>query len=261
MLRLFVEYVFFSFVISAIAICADSQVSLIGFFVARHYSVIENGLSTVAAPLWFIMAMISMYCVLLYIERLPFNEIHKCLLCLGFVGVESFLPQMVLPWSIENVFIFAFFFYIGNIVSKYRTKYLVSSPYFVVCFLALVLLYFLLLLFSGSINYSCSIFGNSVFLTILLACLGFVIILLLCNISFIKNCRYLSFLGRHSLSIFLIHLPFYILSIRFLLPSVSLPDYYGVPSFLICMVLTFIVAPFLDSISNRITTILLRTIV
>lgn len=210
--KLLVPYLFFNFVVFCV-FCHFSIREIVGVFYSRYclypLYVIPNVKFFTSGnyPMWYLTSMIVSY-FLFYL--IVYHEKYKnaiivfyALLIVGFMKCP-----ILLPWSIDTAPLTALIIYVGMMVRKHN---MISIDLYQVLFL--VLLYIGLRFVGGELNISVRIYGNSVAVYFLLAAISPFVVL--------WGSRYLEgthvgkcfmILGKHSLTIFCIEIPFIVLA-------------------------------------------------
>lgn len=153
-------------------------------------------------PLWFLTSMFMSFILFRFLQ----NSKRKLLCFCVFIIITylfSFLP-ILLPWSFDTAFLMALFIYCGVLIREMNLLQKIDFP----SLLCLVLFYVILWRKSGYINLSIRNYGNSLFVLFLAAVIGS---LLLMKVSILSSNSFLgglSAIGRHSLPIFCLHMPF-----------------------------------------------------
>lgn len=154
-------------------------------------------------PLWFLTSMFVSYTLFWLIQKSNIPILF--VLCSIFITyLLSFLP-ILLPWSIDTAFLMVIFIYFGVLIRKKRLLSMISFRQ--LCWL--IIIYIAFLFISGNINLSVRIYGRSLMIMLPAAMLGSIILMrIACYIEETIIGTFISMIGRHSLSIFCLHLPF-----------------------------------------------------
>ena len=161
------------------------------------------------APMWFLTSMALSYCVFLPLVRTSGRKL--VLLILSYLGISAALIYcpILLPWSMDTVFVTALLLYTG-----YRFKDIrLSDKLYLPILLISGVLYIILYRLNGGSNISIRIYGEqeilSVFLFILIGILGTIsysTFFMLMEKSWI--CRFFAYFGKISLTILCAHMFF-----------------------------------------------------
>jgi len=154
-------------------------------------------------PLWFLTSMFVAYIFFMIIQQSN-KRIWILTLYFTLTYILSFLP-ILLPWSIDTAFLMAIFIYCGTQIREKNLLQKINRK----CFLVIILLYILLMIFWGNINLSVRIYGRSLIILLVSAIIGSLILMKISQI--LENChigKKLELIGKHSLSIFCLHIPF-----------------------------------------------------
>lgn len=210
--KLFIPYLFFNLLM----FCAFMHFSvreIVGVFYSRYslypLDVTPNikFLTSGNYPMWFLTSMIVSY---LFFYLLVYFDRFKYWLLLIYVILTVALEKLpiLLPWSLDTAFLTALFMYAGMVV---RNKNYISAKWWQVSIVLTV--YIGLHFLGGDINLSVRMYGTSVFIYIILGCLGSFVLL------WVARCLERSIIGRlflplgqHSLTIFCIEIAFIILA-------------------------------------------------
>ena len=131
---------------------------------------------------------------------------------------------VLLPWSIDTCFIFALFLRSGIALRQHRILNRLKWP----GFCCLLCLYGILCYTCGNVNLSIREYGRSLFLLLPTAFTGCVVLIKISQyVEGLLVAKFFSYIGRQSLPIFCLHLPF-IFQMRRLLdfmhwPATTLP--------------------------------------
>ena len=156
----------------------------------------------------------------------------------------AYLP-LLLPWSLDTAFLMAIFIFVGTEFRKRNILQHIDYKWALV----LSILYFVFLHYSGFVNLSVRIYGRSLFILFPAALLGSVLILKM-SLLIEKGVvgKVLSSIGRHSLSIFCLHIPF--ISVWDALIDyfhLTMPPYAnGILCVVFIMTITYLLSLFLD---------------
>lgn len=210
--KLFIPYLFFNLLM----FCAFMHFSLreiVGVFYSR-YSLYPLGvtpnikfLTSGNYPMWFLTSMIVSY---LFFYLLVYFDRFKYWLFPIYVILTIVLDRIpiLLPWSLDTVFLTALFMYAGMVV---RSRDYISAKWWQVVLILSV--YIGLHFFGGDINLSVRMYGTSVFIYFVLGCLGSFVVLW--GARFLEDTiagRLFLTLGQHSLTIFCIQMIFVVLA-------------------------------------------------
>ena len=254
--RLIIPYFFFSFILLSMN---KSLVVLdyIGMLYSRWciYPLGSDSniymLRSGNGPLWFLTSMFVSYIFFYFIQR----SCKPILILFCYISITyliSFLP-ILLPWSIDTAFLMATFIYLGVIIRKNHLLNRLNPKWLI----GLTLLYIVFRYNCGYINLSVRIYGRSLITLIPTAVLGSAILM---KISYyIDGCfigKIISTIGRHSLSIFCLHIPF-ISMWKIIAGSLCLnlpPMLNGILCIFYVLTITYPISVFLDKyVLKRIT--------
>ena len=246
--KLIIPYFFFSFILLSLNKSLD-VLDFIGMLYSRWciYPLGSDNniylLRSGNGPLWFLTSMYVSYILFCALQR----SCKPILLIFCYIATTyliSFLP-ILLPWSIDTAFLMATFIYFGDIVRKNHLLDWLNSRWLI----GLTLLYIVFRYNCGNINLSVRIYGRSLIILIPAAVLGSA---LLMKISYyLVGCfigKIISMIGRHSLSIFCLHVPF-ITAWEIIAGCLRLnipPVLYGILCIFFVMSLTCPISLFLD---------------
>ena len=209
--KLIVPYFFFTLVLFLIY-RSFRPVDFVGVFYSRWclYPLDHNDniflLQSGNGPLWFLPAMFMSFYLYSFVQKCK-SSIGVLLMLISYVIISyslSFLP-ILLPWSLDTAFLMAIFIYCGV---KIRASWLYLKNW---CFLfGVCTTYIILLNYCGyEVNLSVRQYGNSLFLLLPTALLGSLLCLgFSCLIEKSVFAKFFSELGRNSLPIFCLHMPF-----------------------------------------------------
>lgn len=161
-------------------------------------------------PMWFLTCMIVAYLLYDILLYYPKYQYYLAILYFLITVGANFLP-ILLPWSLETAPLMAVIMFFGTQLRKNIPDILINKrPHFLIILSAII--YFLLLPLCHDINISVRMFGPSIFLYLLTAITGCILLSYLSRLiqgSFIG--KILKQIGIHSLSIFCIEIPFIII--------------------------------------------------
>ena len=194
-------------------------------------------------PLWFLTSMFVSFILYWLLQKS-----NRVLLLLFFyfsiTYCLAYLP-LLLPWSLDTAFLMAIFIFVGTEFRKRNILQHIDYKWALV----LSILYFVFLHYSGFVNLSVRIYGRSLFILFPAALLGSVLILKM-SLLIEKGVvgKVLSSIGRHSLSIFCLHIPF--ISVWDALIDyfhLTMPPYAnGILCVVFIMTITYLLSLFLD---------------
>lgn len=200
--RLLVPYFFYG-VIGLFVYCLSLYLqnnlhrNIFGFIVDR---LIYTGAMPGNEPLWFLLSLFIV-CSIYYCLCRMVNRSHLLFLVILFGCFAFFLDYLEIYSIIGNVCIGSFFFGLGYLYGKK-----IEIPFVLLCFLCLV--YAALWLLAPSVV---SVFQNKTingyYLVWLLSSLVGIILSLNIAIHFLSNSSFLSFVGRISMTILVLHVP------------------------------------------------------
>lgn len=213
-IKLLKPYLFFNIILLLIFHQFYFQ-GLIGIFYSRYclypsdstepYRFFING----NYPLWFLTCMIVAYFLLYLIIYQPKYQFYIGGAYLAITVLLSHLP-ILLPWSIDTAFLMALFMYIGWLIRQ-KIPNLFSAkihPFIIIA----AIFYFLLLPFCKDINLSVREYGTSIATCIIAGLTGCIITIFLAKLlTNTLTGNILHHIGRHSLTIFCIEIPFIVL--------------------------------------------------
>jgi len=179
----------------------------------RFFLTIQN------SPTWFLTALFLSYLVFELVMRFVWRRSPKCretvwiligaLPCL-FVGVVMhYICPVLLPWSLECIWLFAVYLFAGYLFRRLELCRRVWEskgilPYLSVLMLGLMV--WLGYIFGGSANISIGNFGNYVVLGVLNGITSSLLVLLVCYRLDKVIPKVISTVGRHTLHILCYHL-------------------------------------------------------
>jgi len=213
-IKLIKPYIFFSIILVFIFQQFYLQ-GIIGIIYSRYclypfgspelYRFLING----NYPLWFLTCMIVSY-YLFYL--LIYNSKWQYYLVSLYIIITlmlSYLP-ILLPWSIDTAFYMALFMFTGMQIRYNCNLYTSKKPHPLI--ILSILTYILLLPFCDNINLSVREYGLSIatsFIAGLTGCIAIIFIARLLEGTIIG--KGLQLIGKHSLTIFCIEIPFIVL--------------------------------------------------
>ena len=155
-------------------------------------------------PLWFLTSMFVSF-ILYWLLQKSNRVLLLLFLYFSITYCLAYLP-LLLPWSLDTAFLMAIFIFVGTEFRKRNILQHIDYKWALV----LSILYFVFLHYSGFVNLSVRIYGRSLFILFPAALLGSVMILKM-SLLIEKGVvgKVLSSIGRHSLSIFCLHIPFH----------------------------------------------------
>lgn len=246
--KLIIPYFFFSFILLSMNKSLE-VLDFIGILYSRWciYPLGSDSniylLRSGNGPLWFLTSMYVSYIFFFYIQRST-KPILIISIYIATTYLLSLLP-ILLPWSIDTAFLMASFIYYGVIIRKNHLLNKLNYTWLI----GLTILYIVFRYNCGYINLSVRIYGRSLITSIPAAMLGSVILM---KISYyIEGCfigKIISMIGRHSLSIFCLHVPFITVwkiiagSLRLNIPHVL----YGILCIFFVMSISYPISLFLD---------------
>ena len=250
--KLLIPYVFFSFLFLGLHSSFDKK-HLLGVLYSR-YCLYPRGtednvffLNVDNAPLWFLTAMFVSYMAFWLLIRFPKYELYLAFVMFLLAYVLRKLP-VLLPWSIDTCFIFALFLRSGIALRQHRILDRLKWP----GFCCLLCLYGILCYASGdNVNLSVREYGRSLLLLLPAAFIGCVVLIKISRyVEGLLVAKFFSCIGRLSLPIFCLHLPF-IFQIRRLLdfmhwPATTLPLMRGAVIVVLVAGITYPLAFFLN---------------
>ena len=154
-------------------------------------------------PLWFLTSMYVSF-ILYWLLQKSNRVLLLLFLYFSITYCLAYLP-LLLPWSLDTAFLMAMFIFVGTEFRKRNILQYIDKKW--VFFFSIIYLVFIH--YCGFVNLSVRIYGRSLFILFPAALLGSVLILkmsLLIEKFFVG--KVLSSIGRHSLSIFCLHIPF-----------------------------------------------------
>lgn len=158
-------------------------------------------------PMWFLTCMVIaylLYYIIIYHCRYQYYIIALYLI---ITAAMASLP-ILLPWSLDTAFLMAVVMYAGTIFRQYFPDSFANKLPAPIVTLAIVI-YLLLLPLCHDINLSVRMYGPSIIAYFLAAVTGSILLVALSR--FLQNSfvgRGLRHIGRHSLTIFCIEIPF-----------------------------------------------------
>ena len=171
-------------------------------------------------PLWFLPAIIISYILFWFIVKS--DKKFRPFIAAGYIVINiatSFLP-ILLPWSLDTVFITADLMYFGFLMKPYL-KYIeqldikkMFRPRAIGSIVVLAGIYLVCVKLCGGINTSVRIFGSrgvpSIFLYIIVGAVGTVLYLI--GFAIAENtswlswiCKAFAYLGRHTMALLATH--------------------------------------------------------
>lgn len=213
--KLLKPYFFFS-VVLLIAFQDFSLRAVFGIFYSRyclypfgtqpdivHFMTVGN------YPLWFLTCMVVAYLLYYLIVYHPKYQYYIATFYLLLTVVMQNLP-ILLPWSIDTAFMMALFMFAGKLTRQYLPTLFERRPHLlvilsIIAYIALIPLYF-------GINLSVRQYGFSVLVCMIAALTGSVALIYLSRLleKTIVG-KGLQQIGRHSLTLFCIQIPFILL--------------------------------------------------
>lgn len=226
-IKLIKPYFFYSFILILIFRQFYLQ-GLIGIFYSRYclypfgspelYRFLING----NYPLWFLTCMIVSYCLFYIIIYNPKEQYHIVSGYLIITVLLSHLP-ILLPWSIDTAFYMALFMFIGMKLREIFPSIYESKRIHPLIIFSVVL-YLLFLPFCNNVNLSVREYGSSIATCLIAGLAGCIIIVYIAKLlESTLTGKILQQIGKHSLTIFCIEIPFILLG-RLLAKSLFL-DY------------------------------------
>lgn len=155
------------------------------------------------APLWFLTSMFVSF-ILFWLLQKSNKPIWLICSYITTTYLLAFLP-VLLPWSIDTAFLMAIFIFFGVMIRELALLHKINYKWLI----CLVLLYVAFRFVCGNVNLSVRIYGRSLFMMLPTALLGSTILLKTsCYFEGSLWGRIISKIGRHSLTIFCLHIPF-----------------------------------------------------
>ena len=155
------------------------------------------------ASLWYLGVLIMSLLLMLPLERYCSNTVRKVIVICGLIILSYYSANCnyTLPFRIKAVFTTTLFILVGYFLKDYvgRIKNVSWK-----CFLLALLVFIMTALSNKTVNISIPVYNDYSFFLIT-ASLGIVITLWVSGQRFLKNSRFLSFLGENSLIIFCTH--------------------------------------------------------
>lgn len=254
--KLIIPYFFFSFILLAIN-KSINLIDIVGVLYSRwsiYPLACDNNIYLLRSgngPLWFLTSMYSSY-TFYWIAQKSCKPFLFVFFSIVITYLLSFLP-ILLPWSIDTASLMVLFIYFGVIIREKRLLPMVDLKW--LCWLAI--LYFAFLHFCGNINLSVRIYGRSLIVMLPAAMLGsFLLMRVSCYIENTIIGNIISMIGRHSLSIFCLHIPFIAVweTIVDCLQINIPPVIYGILCIIFVLLITYPISLFLDKyVLNYIT--------
>lgn len=158
-------------------------------------------------PMWFLPCMVVAYPLYYLIIHYPKYQFHTISLYLILTAMMEFLP-ILLPWSIDTAFLMAIVMYAGTAFRRYFPDSFTNRSLAPVAIFAIIV-YLLLLPLCYDINLSVRMYGPSMIAYLLAAITGSILLIALSRLiqgGFIGSI--LQHIGKHSLTIFCIEMPF-----------------------------------------------------
>lgn len=199
----------------------------VGIIYARHCLFLYQGhqdnlflLDNMNGPLWFLPAIFISYILFWFIVKS--DKKFRPFIAAGYIVINiatSFLP-ILLPWSLDTVFITADLMYFGFLMKPYL-KYIeqldikkMFRPRAIVSIVVFAGIYLVCVKLCGGINTSVRIFGSrgvpSIFLYIIVGAVGTVLYLI--GFAIAENtswlswiCKAFAYLGRHTMALLATH--------------------------------------------------------
>ncbi|MBQ7987685.1 MAG: acyltransferase [Bacteroidaceae bacterium] len=156
------------------------------------------------APTWFLFSFFMAYMVAHFLEKVP--RLHWAVVVFPLVGVWLWQQGNPLWFSLNNVFMGVFFFYVGRLWA-WLIRHAGRRTMFVVSFVLLVAFVACNLLWHGSYTMSNNTFKGSPWAGLIgvsLALTGIAGVLLTLRVPRIPV---INFIGEHSMVFFLLHYP------------------------------------------------------
>lgn len=211
-----------------------------------------------AAPLWFLTAMFMAYlCFYIYVGLK--GLVSKCLCVVLYIIATISLHQLgiLLPWSIDTSFLCALLIIVGYEFSPYAMKIYKKRFSYFVTLLILLGVYVTIVTYNGNANLSVGYYGYlgafSIFLYFILSVLITVLyseLLKLCSNK--GGMNFLAFIGKHSLRLMCIHMPF-IVVLQFFFGKFGVIGVFAtfICSFVMSLVTSLIIERFCNRFANK----------
>ena len=157
-------------------------------------------------PTWFMTAMFTSYVIYKLISIIQSGVLRfiSAITGLGISYSLTYLP-ILLPWSFDTCFIFAFFMYVGNLARKYK---LILKWYMLIIYIAL---YISIYQEDILLNYSVRIIGTnfSEYIKIIIGgCVGSFMILSIAKYLWSYKIKAIDYISKNALFIFSFQLVF-----------------------------------------------------
>lgn len=219
--------------------------SIIGIFYSRNYIIPsgENYMNIWNAPLWFLTAFFLTFCLIEFIFRIKGIKTFQFKIIFLLLIVWYFLNKLpvLLPWSLDNVPLFAIFTYTAFWLKEPLKKIVKNTKLKIFVIFVFSIIYIAACNLNGGINLSLRNYGdytgNKVIKVMLLfgiCFLGSLLLILLLSIlekNILIN-KILSFVGKHTIDYLAIHL-LVLHMVKFLLKSVGLVAIGGIQFWLV----------------------------
>lgn len=246
--KLIIPYFFFSIILLTIN-KSINLIDIVGVLYSRwciYPLTCDNNIYLLRSgngPLWFLTSMYSSYTLYWIAQKIskPFLLVF-CSIIITYS--LSFLP-ILLPWSIDTAFLMVLFIYFGVIIREKGLLPMVDLRWLSL----LSILYIAFMYFCGNINLSVRIYGRSLIVMLPAALLGsFLLMKVSCYIEKTIIGNFISMIGRHSLSIFCLHIPFIAVwdTIVECLQINIPPVIYGILCIIFVISITYPISLFLD---------------
>ena len=195
-----------------------SWTSVIGIFYSRyslfplsfHHEENVFFLNIMNMTSWFLTAMFTTFVAYKFMMSLK-NSVSILLIALIYLIItyfSTFLP-ILLPWSIDTCFLFAFFMFCGHLMRKFNLlKNIYSLLIGLIIYIPLLFLYI-------PVNESVRVMGGGNFLEYLAIVIGgitgSIILLYCCKMMEFIYVPIIHYLSRNSLIIFVVQIPFLVI--------------------------------------------------
>lgn len=162
-------------------------------------------------PIWFLLCLFNCYTIFLFIKRISKNELQIGILSIlsGMIGVGLYYFEPTFPmFFINSAFSSLPFFYLGYILKKHNV--LTSKKNKITSFVAGGVIYcvsvcFIVFCPDSKLSVFDNIFHGNIIVGYIVSSLLVLSIMFVCKS--IKRLPYVSYIGRYSIVILLIHVP------------------------------------------------------
>jgi fucose 4-O-acetylase-like acetyltransferase len=210
--KLIKPYFFFN-VLLLVCFWGNSLRDIIGVFYSRYCLYLPDVVPNIKFftsgnyPLWFLTCMFVSY-MLFYI--LIYSRKYRWILIIFYFALTALMDLLpiLLPWSIDTAFLMSLVMFMGKLYHDYECVLFVKASQWKVFFTSLVV-YVVAMWLDGDMNISVRVYGMSFMFYFIAAVSGSILLMCLSRLlESLQAGHWLSAIGKHSLTIFCIEIPF-----------------------------------------------------